>query len=221
MGIIASRYIHKVPIIVLALDLILVLSLFIAPATLEPHTVEGLDGRANMMDYTEEWRTMDPFHAAVYIFGDFNCHQKESRSIMVNENQMPLCARDVAIFIGILYGAMLLVRARADDSPQNVLLGFLPRKLRKKLNGAKGVIFVLFILGLLFVPTGLDGGIQMFSSAGFWPFGFEYESTNPMRIITGFPLGVSLGLVVTALVMTLFSRRDDGSEPLLPLPIRR
>ena len=117
MGLIRSRYVHKVPIILLALDLILVSSLFIAPATLEPHTVEGLNGNANMLDYMDKWKTMSPYHSAVYIFGDFNCHQKASRSIEVNENQMPVCARDVAIFIGILYGSLLMVRACAHDSP--------------------------------------------------------------------------------------------------------
>ncbi|MGA1822467.1 MAG: DUF2085 domain-containing protein [Thermoplasmatota archaeon] len=220
MSIISSRFVHKIPLIIFSLDMILVLSLFIAPATLEPHTVEGLDGRANMMDYQDEWRTMDPFHAAVYTFGDFNCHQRDSRSLHINGNQMPLCARDVAIFTGILYGAVLLVRARASDTPQDTLLGFFPRKLRKKLDGAKGIFVVLFILGLLFVPTALDGGIQMFSKADFWPFGFEHESTNPLRVATGFPMGVSLGIVVTVLVMSLFSRRDDGSEPLLKFPVK-
>ena len=124
-----SRYVHKAPMAVLLLDLILVLSLFIAPITLPRGEVIGLEGGANFMDYWDKWREMDPFHMVVYSFGDLNCHQMEDRSIIINGNQMPLCARDTAIFIGLLYGSLLMVRARAFDSPIETGVSVLPKRM--------------------------------------------------------------------------------------------
>jgi hypothetical protein len=69
----------------------------------------------------------------------------------------------------------------------------------------------------MIIPTGLDGGIQLLSTIGLLPFGLSYESTNPTRLLTGFPMGASAGALMTILIMTLFSRRDSGEEPLIPL----
>ncbi len=216
-----SRFLHRTAIVLLIIDLLLVISLFLAPATLESGTVRGLDGRANAMDYWDEWKELTPFHAAVYSFGDFNCHQKEERSILINGNQMPLCARDVGIFMGYLLGCILLLRARASDGPADILMSIMPAKIKKARIVIKrpGIIATLGLF-LLIVPTALDGGIQLFSAIGILPFGLTYESTNPIRLITGYPMGMAAGLLMTMLMMTLFSRRDNGEEPLLPFFVK-
>lgn len=204
--------------IMFILGLILVLSIFIAPATMEPGTVRHLDARANAMDYQDEWKELSPFHAVVYSFGDFNCHQKEDRTIIINDNQMPVCARDTGIFIGVLFGAAILARAVVDDSPAHTFLSILPRKFKelKFVRKRPGLTTAVLLL-LMIVPTGLDGGIQLFSTMGILPFGLSYESTNPTRLITGFPMGIAAGSLMTMLIMTLVSRRDDGEQPLIPI----
>ncbi len=212
---IKSRFVHKVAIIVFALDLLLVLSLFLAPMTLEKGTVIGLEGRANALDYTSKWSKLNPFASIIYLFGDYNCHQIEERSLILNGNQLPVCARDVAIFTGIMLGAALLVRASVDDDPSLTVLGQLPNRYRKGLVFKKPMLSFIVLLILLLMPTAVDGGVQMMSGLGLLPFGIHYESTNPTRILTGFPTGVAAGLLTTALLMSLFSRRDSGQKALM------
>lgn len=71
------------------------------------------------------------------------------------------------------------------------------------------------ILIILLTPTAIDGGIQALSTMGMMPFGISYESTNPTRILTGFPMGVGVGLILTTMMMALLSRREDGGENLI------
>jgi uncharacterized membrane protein len=211
----SSRFVHRIPVIVMGCGLFLSLSMILAPATLPKGEVIGLHGRANAPDYFSRWKGMDPFHFVAYAFGDINCHQYEERSLIVHGNQMPVCARDVSIFIGLTYGALIMVRVRSNDSPSDVIMDLLPRSFTRRTKGKLKVLAVILMIGLLFVPTALDGGIQMMSQTSIWPFGFTYESTNPTRILTGFPMGLALGIIITALLMTIGSRRDDGSGSLI------
>ncbi len=210
-----SRILHKVPMILFGSTSLLVILLFLAPATLDEGEVMGLDGGANVIDYWDQWSKMDPFHMAMYTFGDFNCHQKEDRTIIVNGNQMPVCSRDVGIFLGMGFGSLMLVRARADDSPMETGLSILPRKLIKRRSQRIRVAIGVMGLGLLLFPTALDGGTQMISAMGLLPGNLSYESTNPTRLLTGFPTGMAVGLIYSSLLMALFSRRDDGLDPLI------
>ncbi len=210
-----SRILHKVPMILFGLVSLLVVLLFLAPATLDEGEVMGLDGGANMVDYWDRWSEMGPFHMVMYTFGDFNCHQKEERTIIVNGNQMPVCSRDVGIFLGMSFGSLMLVRARVDDSPMETGLSILPERLTKGRSKRIRAVIGVMGLGLLFLPTALDGGTQMISYMGLLPGSLSYESTNPTRLLTGFPTGMAIGLIYSSLLMALFSRRDDGSEPLI------
>jgi uncharacterized membrane protein len=210
-----SRFVHKVPAMVLVTGTALVLSMILAPATLPNGSVVGLNARANAMDHWDRWGSMDPFHMAAYTFGDFNCHQRMERTLIINGNEMPVCARDISIFVGLMFGAAILARSRVTDSPIGTFMDLLPDGVRRKVKGKWRAVIVLFILGLLFVPTALDGGVQMLSAFPGSPL--SYESTNAMRILTGFPMGIALGAVGTVMLMTLFSRRDDGETPLIRL----
>jgi len=213
-----SRFLHRTPMILFALDLVLVASLFLAPATLEQGRVTDLDARANAMDHWERWKELPPFHLAVYTFGDINCHQMAERSIMINGNQMPVCSRDVAIFTGFLLGSILLFRAVAHDNPAETVVSIFPVRLKKsRLVERHPGLSVTALLLLMIVPTALDGGIQMISTMGLLPFGLGYESTNPTRLITGFPMGAAAGILMSMLMMTLLSRREGEESPLLPI----
>lgn len=218
---ISSGFIHRVPLFLAFLDLLLVISLFLAPISVPEESVTDLDANANWIDHGERWSEMDLFPRMIYTFGDLNCHQIMERTLIINGNQMPVCSRDVSIFIGIMFGALLLSRASAHDSPSVVFTSILPKRARKGLLGRHpGLVFTAAI-GLLLLPTAIDGGTQAISTMGMMPFGLEYESTNPTRIITGFPMGWGIGMLLSSLLMSLFSRRDDGSPSLISYIIRQ
>lgn len=217
-----SRYRHRTAIILFILGALFAASLFIAPATLEPGTVIGLDGRANALDYTDKWSELGTFHSVIYTFGDINCHQIEERTIIINGNQMPVCARDVGVFMGFSFGAIILARALATDNPTDTIISILPKRVRKwKLVRFHPGYTVVAILLLFVVPTGVDGTVQLISSMAGLPFGLSYESTNPTRLLTGFPMGTSVGALITMLLMTLFARREKRESPLIPWFVKK
>ena len=86
------------------------LSFFIAPMVVETGEIPEIkNGRANAFDFATEdgfwssgndnvnsnetfaWTELNPYSAFIYAFGDLNCHNKGERSILINENQMPVC----------------------------------------------------------------------------------------------------------------------------------
>ncbi|GIR76495.1 MAG: hypothetical protein CM15mP78_11940 [Candidatus Poseidoniales archaeon] len=113
----------------------LLVSFFLAPMTLETGSVGPLQGRANAIDFYSEdgfgsygnqaagedvengqccpafaWSEVNPYAAIIYGFGDVNCHQKSERSWEVNNNQLPVCTRDVGIFAGLFIGGVVFSR---------------------------------------------------------------------------------------------------------------
>ena len=113
----------------------LLVSFFLAPMTLEEGSVGPLQGRANAIDYYSEdgfgshgnhatseggadghccpafaWSEVNFYAAIIYGFGDVNCHQKSERSWEVNNNQLPVCTRDVGIFAGLFIGGVVFSR---------------------------------------------------------------------------------------------------------------
>jgi uncharacterized membrane protein len=105
-----------------------------APFALTPGSIADLSGRAGSVDNSEIIDRMNPFSAAVYLIGDANCHQLSERSFYLNGNQMPFCARDVGIFLGLVAGMVIVLLAA-------------PR-------------FSWIALILLALPLLIDGGIQ-------------------------------------------------------------
>ncbi len=106
-----------------------------APLTLPAGSVADLSGRANAIDNSEAIDGMNPLAWVVYTLGDINCHQLSERSFTINDNQMPFCARDVGIFIGLVAGMAIVV-----------LLA--PR-------------FSWLVLAALVLPILVDGGVQL------------------------------------------------------------
>jgi len=132
------------------------LALVIAtPLTLPTGSVKDLSGRASAIDNLDQISQMNPLAAAVYLLGDVNCHQLTERSFSINGNQMPFCARDVGIFIGLVAGMLIVLLV----SPR----------------------FSWPVLAALVSPILFDGGVQLTG----W-----YESSNPMRLITGMLGGI-------------------------------
>lgn len=182
---------NKIPLVFFICVFAYTISLFIAPLTLEPGTVRDLDGNANMIDYQERWDDLPPYHAAIYIFSDFNCHQRYYRSYSLHGNQMPVCARDVGVFLGLSLGSVIMIFIRKRRDYRDTIFEILPFEQQmpdKKKN------YVLFILGALVVlPIGVDGGLQLVTS---------YESVNPLRTITGLIFGFGFSVFILALLVS-------------------
>lgn len=104
---------------------------------------------------------------SIHTFFSFFCHQLPWRSIFINGIKMPVCARCASIYIATGLG---LIYFR--------LKGFGIREF--KMNWV--------ILALLFAPTGVDGMTQL--------LGYR-ESTNLLRVITGFPYGLGYAYIIT------------------------
>jgi hypothetical protein len=95
--------------LVMALILMaLVAMVFIAPYTLPYGSVPDLSGRIGFIDNAMIISHMNPFAQAVYYVGDLNCHQIVERSFFLNGNEMPMCSRDLGIFIGMALTMALL-----------------------------------------------------------------------------------------------------------------
>ncbi len=151
-----------------------------------------MDANANMLDHSNFWNTLPFYPRIIYYFGDFNCHQMEHRSFVINGNQMPMCARDVGIFGGLSFGLIIPIVLPARETASEIILSILPRKISKKIRrgderirkrtGVDVVFSPLLAIPsvLLALSMVIDGSVQMASS---------YESTNPMRLITGLLFG--------------------------------
>ena len=108
-----------------------------SPLILDEGETGDLSGSVGIYDNKEVIQDMNPINKMVYYLGDLNCHQLSDRSYEYNENQMPFCARDVGIFVGLALGFIFAIGRKIE------------------------LTLPLVILSL--VPIGLDGTIQLFT----------------------------------------------------------
>jgi uncharacterized membrane protein len=144
------------------------------------------------------------------------CHQKISRSICLFEDgsvgdctahtggfvsgdseelstkkdgilgyKFPVCSRDIG-----LYGFMLI--------------GAIAYALLFRLDEKKILPPILIVLAI--IPIGLDGGLQLLSTAGIYLLGVEYESTNLIRILTGGIAGFAVSFYLIPILNRLFGK---------------
>ncbi len=112
--------------------------IFLAPLTLPPSSATDLSGKVGVMDNQKTIDGMNPLAQVIYTIGDWNCHQIASRSLFLNGNEMPICARDTGILLGAILGMALAI-------------GLNPR-----------FRWIYLVLGL--IPMALDGGLQLATS---------------------------------------------------------
>jgi len=193
---------------------------FVAPLTIPPHTVEMVNGRANAFDfYSEqgwgssgnvgevgqiddsghahegyEWSEMNPFAAFAYAFGDLNCHQKHERSWSINDNQIPVCTRDLGIFSGIFLAGIVFTRRGWNRwTIKDTTLSLLPNQWLLPVYEKNRRISLWLGCGfLLCLPLILDGFLQLLT---------PYESTNVKRVLTGLPFGFGVGVLVCGMLI--------------------
>ncbi len=191
-------------------------SFFLVPFYLPEGTVPELSGRANAFDYQSDsawgnvqtdstgqvghnqsehgifvWSDLDPYAAFIYAFGDLNCHTKAERSWKINDNQMPVCVRDVGIFLGLAIGGFLFSRRGYNRwTIKDTFLSMLPdNKLFSVYRNDRRLLAMFAIAAVAAVPMAIDGFTQMLTS---------YESNAMMRLLTGTPFGILIGAFLSA-----------------------
>jgi uncharacterized membrane protein len=110
----------------------------VSPFLVPAHTLRDLSGRVSVRDNTAQFMHLDALPKAIYSIGDVECHQIASRTLFMNGNEMPFCARDFGLFIGLAFGFGLMTFRRYKVNP------------------------ILALVGL--VPMGIDGGLQLVTS---------------------------------------------------------
>jgi len=213
------------------------LSFFVAPLTLDPGTVTSLGARANAIDYlgTEGWGSsgnepvpahtheddkqhdhgqlawgeINPYAALIYGFGDLNCHQKHERSWEVNNNQLPVCTRDIGIFMGLFVGGVVFSRRGWNRwTVRDTCLSLFPDAWLKTTYEQNRRTLVWLACGLLLcMPLIFDGFLQLLTS---------YESTNLRRVLTGIPFGFGLGVLLCGMFSARAQAFLGAGQVLLP-----
>ncbi len=182
------------------LDMAWVMSLFLAPATIAPHTFAFRDeGRANIVDFWGLYST-DAFNwyaKVIYVIGDIECHQLASRSLWINGNQMPVCARDASLFLFGLFGMFWAMMTPAAITASAGIVNAFPPRIQRWARRIGPVRFTALVLVLGLLPIAVDGFVQLFQAYT------QYESTNAMRILTGAPAGLVAGLLLGMMVKAL------------------
>jgi uncharacterized membrane protein len=187
------KRLKRIPLILLLVSLIWVIILYATPASLPPGSVVNLDGRANFVDYQAKWKELPVPQNVIYQMGDLNCHQKYERSFIINGNQMPMCARDIGVFLGINIGIALVFFVNTKLTPTRAFLNLFfyePRieqfKSRKIVVGT-----ILFIAALPILVDGLAQGLT------------SYESTNGLRLVTGLIFGLMFSYATVVLMSSI------------------
>ena len=134
----SNRLVCIVAVVFGVFALLMVFSPLILPAG----SVSDLSGSVGVIDNAWVWEQMPFPVSAVYAFGDVLCHQELERSFVLNENQLPFCARCMGIWLGLAVGltALCFVNFPVD-------------------------IRLVLVLFLCCVPLGIDGFGQLF---GWW-----------------------------------------------------
>lgn len=146
--------------------MIWVVLLFLGPFILPPGSVTNLSGVVGFSDNEAVINDLPFPWNGIYSIGDRLCHQKPERSLFINGNEMPFCARCVAIWLGLAFGLGYMV--------------FFTIELNER-------FFYAIIVSL--IPLGIDGVGQLF---GFWESTniIRILTGIPAGIICGVAIGV-------------------------------
>ena len=215
-GLVSRTRERKIGLWVGGVSLFFLVSFFLVPFYLPENSVPELSGRANAFDYYSEdswgnvqsnnqgevghnqseyglfaWSELDPYAAFIYGFGDLNCHNKADRSWEINGNQMPVCVRDLGIFLGLAIGGFLFSRRGLNRwTLRDSFLSILPDKtLESTYKNNYRTFAVVGIAIVMVLPMAIDGFTQMLTS---------YESNATMRLLTGTPFGMFIGAFLSS-----------------------
>lgn len=209
-------------------------SFFLVPFLLPTGSVPELDARANALDYATvdgafsngnlpdaaggipepfAWTELDPYSGFIYMFGDLNCHNKHERSWQINENQMPVCTRDIGIFFGLAIGGFVFSRYGHNRwTIKDSCLSLLPDKWLETIYRKNYRTMAWLGFGtLLCLPMLIDGFTQLLTG---------YESNNLTRPLTGTPFGIGIAILTGAAFCARPQFFENASQVILPANAR-
>ena len=124
-----------------------------APLTITPGTITDLNGGANKIDYSDTWAKLPPTQGFIYLLGDIECHQIASRTIFINGNEMPVCARDASLFFFLTLGFILASVVRPHAYVSMAIVRSLPAGMRSRLErGSRPMLFTWILGALSLIP---------------------------------------------------------------------
>ena len=129
----------------------------VSPLLVPAGTLTDLSGTVGLHENDILFDELSPIPHAVYWLGDGECHQLANRSFFINGNQMPFCARDVGLFVGLAVASGAATFVRYKINPVFVLLGLLPIGL----DGGIQLVTDYESNNLLRVATGLLAGVVL------------------------------------------------------------
>lgn len=104
-------YFRKPPVgglILAAIMSVISLIVIVAPFLEDPGSIKmGNDGKVGGHEHEDHIAEMRLSLArSIYRLGDVYCHQIEDRTLFLNGNPMPVCSRDIALFLGMVLGSV-------------------------------------------------------------------------------------------------------------------
>lgn len=129
----------------------------VAPFLVPAGTLTDLSGSVGVSDNGELFDELSPLPRAVYLAGDRECHQIANRSFFLNDNQMPFCARDVGLFLGLAAASGVVTFVRYRVNPVLVLAGLVPIAI----DGGMQMVTEYESNNLLRLATGLLAGVAL------------------------------------------------------------
>jgi len=174
-------------------------SIFLAPMTIAPGTFAYTEGRANAVDHWDLYAgpEFNWYAKVIYVLGDAECHQLWYRSLWINGNQMPVDARDTSIYLFATFGLFWAMMTPASLSVSQGIVNAFPPKVRAWARRVGPLWFAVSAVALGLAPVAVDGTVQLFQA---WT---HYESTNPVRVVTGIPCGLVAGLLLGTVVKSI------------------
>lgn len=146
-----------------------------APYLVPPGTLRDLSGRVGTMENTAAFSELGPLPRAVYTIGDIECHQLAARSYFLNGNQMPFCARDLGLFVGLTAGFVLASIFRFRGNPVLLLLGLVPLAV----DGGAQLVTSYESTNPLRLATGIIAGAALALLIAVYVYAFEALSAAP------------------------------------------
>lgn len=147
----------------------------VSPMLVPPDTLTDLSGRVGFHDNDMLFEGLSPVPHAVYWVGDAECHQIADRSFFINGNQMPFCARDLGLFIGLAAGSGFAAFVRFKIHPLLVLLGLVPIGV----DGGLQLVTEYESNNILRLATGLLAGLVLSLLLAHFMFALQEERTPP------------------------------------------
>jgi len=148
---------------------------------------------------TANWFSHTPhgLYEKAFAVGSSVCHQIPSHSFATSGIQFPLCARCSGLYLGSFIG-----------------LAYYFTQGKRKAIPKKGFVLLLIFFFLVWAGDGINSFITDFFNKSI-----IYETTNMIRLVTGF----GMGLVMSTALMTLFNLtvwKDAINLPLLNSPLQ-